>query len=78
MEHHAVSDASLQVLTEGDELVDCAISSTGEAIAFGGSGGYTHLWSLASAQQLVAVNRFSEVPPSSAFLAAAPSWRDTA
>ena len=39
--------------------MDCIISSTGEAIAFGGSGGYVHLWS--SAQQLVAVNRFSEV-----------------
>ncbi len=50
-----------QVMTEGDALVDCAISSTGEAIAFGGSGGYAHLWSSASAQQLVTVNRFSEV-----------------
>jgi len=60
---HGIKTISLQVLTEGDALVDCTISSTGEAIAFGGSGGYVHLWS--SAQQLVAVNRFSEVQRSS-------------
>ena len=47
--------------------MDCAISSTGEAIAFGGSGGYAHLWSSASAQQLVTVNRFCEVLHTPAF-----------
>jgi hypothetical protein len=33
-----------QVDTEGDALVCAAISSTGECLAFGGSGGYVHLW----------------------------------
>lgn len=30
--------------TEGDTLVCAAISGTGECLAFGGSGGYVHLW----------------------------------
>lgn len=33
-----------QVEIEGDVLVSCALSPTGECIAFGGSGGYVHLW----------------------------------
>jgi hypothetical protein len=33
-----------QVETEGDLLVSAAISGSGECIAFGGSGGYVHLW----------------------------------
>jgi hypothetical protein len=33
-----------QVETEGDILVSAAISSSGECLAFGGSGGYVHLW----------------------------------
>jgi PAB-dependent poly(A)-specific ribonuclease subunit 2 len=35
---------SYQVDTAGDALTSCAISSSGEMIAFGGSGGYVHLW----------------------------------
>ncbi|KAK9796711.1 hypothetical protein WJX73_008700 [Symbiochloris irregularis] len=37
---------SYQVSTEGDLLTCIAISTSGEAIAFGGSGGYVHLWSM--------------------------------
>lgn len=33
-----------QVNTEGDMLVSAAISSSGECLAFGGTGGYVHLW----------------------------------
>lgn len=35
-----------QVNTEGDLLKTVAISLSGEAIAFGGSGGYIHVWSM--------------------------------
>ena len=34
----------LQIETEGDAVTACAFSSSGEMMAFGGSGGYTHLW----------------------------------
>ncbi|KAL0035726.1 hypothetical protein WJX77_000104 [Trebouxia sp. C0004] len=33
-----------QIETEGDAITACAFSSSGEMMAFGGSGGYTHLW----------------------------------
>jgi hypothetical protein len=36
--------AMYQVETEGDLLVCAAISGSGECLAFGGSGGYVHLW----------------------------------
>ncbi|KAL4432378.1 hypothetical protein ABPG77_001677 [Micractinium sp. CCAP 211/92] len=36
--------AMYQVETEGDMLTSVAISSSGECLAFGGSGGYVHLW----------------------------------
>ncbi|KAL4430743.1 hypothetical protein ABPG75_005999 [Micractinium tetrahymenae] len=36
--------AMYQVETEGDLLTAAAISSSGECLAFGGSGGYVHLW----------------------------------
>ena len=35
--------------TEGDSLKSAAISLSGEAVAFGGSGGYVHLWSMQDA-----------------------------
>ncbi len=35
----------LQVDTEGDALLACDTSLSGEAILFAGSGGYLHLWS---------------------------------
>ncbi|KAK9865738.1 hypothetical protein WJX84_006968 [Apatococcus fuscideae] len=35
---------TMQVETEGDTIQCCAISSTGEVIAFGGNGGYAHIW----------------------------------
>jgi len=34
----------LQIETEGDAITACAFSSSGEMMAFGGSGGYAHLW----------------------------------
>eukprot|EP00775_Hariotina_reticulata_P003367 gene3367-3642_t len=34
-----------QVDTGGDSLRCCSISASGDAVAFGGSGGYVHLWS---------------------------------
>lgn len=33
-----------QIETEGDAITACAFSSSGEMMAFGGSGGYAHLW----------------------------------
>lgn len=33
-----------QIETEGDMLISAAISSSGECLAFGGTGGYVHLW----------------------------------
>ena len=33
-----------QIETEGDMLVSAALSSSGECLGFGGSGGYLHLW----------------------------------
>lgn len=35
----------MQANTEGDLLSSVSISASGEAITFGGSGGYVHLWS---------------------------------
>ena len=35
----------MQVGTEGDLLNSVSISTSGETIAFGGSGGYIHIWS---------------------------------
>jgi PAB-dependent poly(A)-specific ribonuclease subunit 2 len=35
--------------TGGDPLVSCDISPTGEVIAFGGAGGYIHLWAASEA-----------------------------
>lgn len=33
-----------KVETEGDTITCCAISSSGEVMAFGGNGGYAHIW----------------------------------
>ena len=43
---------------EGDALLSCAISTSGECMAFGGSGGYAHLWA-GSAEP--AVNQMGQV-----------------
>lgn len=37
-----------QVETEGDLLTSVDISSSGECLAFGGSGGFIHLWGFSS------------------------------
>ena len=58
---------SYQVDTAGDALTGCTISSSGEMIAFGGSGGYVHLWTSQEENEdqdgsltLAVVNRHSE------------------
>ena len=33
-----------KVETEGDTIMCCAVSSSGEVMAFGGNGGYAHIW----------------------------------
>lgn len=40
-----------RVETEGDALYSGALSLTGEMLAFGGSGGYIHLWTSSNEQQ---------------------------
>lgn len=46
-----------QVDTAGDVLSCAAMSPSGEALLFGGSGGYTHLWSSSTNPRVVAHNR---------------------
>lgn len=46
-----------QVETAGDSLSCAAMSPSGEALVFGGSGGYTHLWSSSSSPRIVGHNR---------------------
>ena len=48
----------MQVETGGDALTCAALSSSGEALALGGSGGFIHLW---TDQAEPRVNRHSEV-----------------
>eukprot|EP00887_Chlorella_sp_A99_P005338 scaffold1.g5338.t1 len=52
-----------QVEAEGDALVSCAISPTGECIAFGGSGGYVHLWAASEAPAVAGLGQVLAVPP---------------
>ena len=47
-----------QVETGGDSLSCMAISSSGETLALGGSGGYIHLWT--DQPEVPTVNRFPE------------------
>ena len=42
----------------GDTMVACSMASTGEALTFGGSGGYVHLWALSHQP---CINSYSEV-----------------
>ena len=42
----------------GDSMVACSMASTGEALTFGGSGGYVHLWALSHQPR---INSYSEV-----------------
>jgi PAB-dependent poly(A)-specific ribonuclease subunit 2 len=53
-----------RVETEGDALYSGALSLTGEMLAFGGSGGYVHLWTSNEQQGTVAggVQYVEEVP----------------
>lgn len=60
--------AMYQLDTEGDLLTAAAISSSGECLAFGGSGGYVHLWANSHDP---AVNQARQVSPRP-FLAAGP------
>ena len=55
-----MSAIATQVDLAGDTMVACSMSSTGEALAFGGSGGYVHLWALSHHPS---VNAYSQVRP---------------
>lgn len=51
-----------QVETEGDALVCCALSPTGECIAFGGSGGYVHIWAPSQAPSAAGMGQELSAP----------------
>jgi hypothetical protein len=53
----AAAGDQTQVETAGDSLRCAAISPSGEAIAFGGSGGYLHLWSASHQPRISARSR---------------------
>ena len=62
--------------TEGDALLCAAISSSGECLAFGGSGGYVHLWATSpdpSINQMRQV-RSAAAAAAGAAAAAAAGW----
>ena len=59
--------------TAGDALTCCALAASGEAMAFGGSGGYIHLWSDASSVPRVNVQS-SPLEPLPAYPAALPTF----
>ncbi len=48
----------MQVDLAGDSMVAASMASTGEGLAFGGSGGYVHLWALSHQPS---VNAYSQV-----------------
>jgi hypothetical protein len=52
------SNPRAQVDLAGDTMVACSMASTGEALTFGGSGGYVHLWALSHQPR---INSYSEV-----------------
>jgi hypothetical protein len=53
-----VQSLRAQVDMAGDTMVACSMASTGEALTFGGSGGYVHLWALSHQPR---INSYSEV-----------------
>ena len=53
----------MQIETEGDAVTCCAFSSSGEVMAFGGSGGYVHLWATAAAPRVNMMSQQLEFPP---------------
>lgn len=53
---------SLQIETEGDAVTACAFSSSGEMMAFGGSGGYAHLWATSATPRVNMVSRPLDFP----------------
>ena len=52
----------MQIETEGDAVTACAFSSSGEMMAFGGSGGYTHLWATSATPRVNMVSRPLDFP----------------
>eukprot|EP00208_Stichococcus_sp_RCC1054_P007145 CAMPEP_0206139688 /NCGR_PEP_ID=MMETSP1473-20131121/7013_1 /ASSEMBLY_ACC=CAM_ASM_001109 /TAXON_ID=1461547 /ORGANISM="Stichococcus sp, Strain RCC1054" /LENGTH=1376 /DNA_ID=CAMNT_0053533577 /DNA_START=121 /DNA_END=4251 /DNA_ORIENTATION=- len=53
---------SYQVDTAGDSLTSAALASTGDAIVFGGTGGYVHLWALSGHPRMNAYSEPLELP----------------
>ena len=51
-----------QVDTAGDNLTSAALASTGDAIVFGGGGGYVHLWALSGHPRINAQSEVSSIP----------------
>lgn len=67
----------MQIETEGDALTACAFSSSGEMMAFGGSGGYAHLWATSATPRVNMVSRpldFPTPPSKPARLTEQDSW----
>ena len=60
-----------QIDTEGDALVCAAIAPTGECLAFGGSGGYVHLWATSAEPS---VNQMRQVSMCSGSSSAVQGW----
>ena len=53
----------MKVDTEGDLLTSVDFSSSGECLAFGGSGGYAHLWGFSSEPRTNLRSSPIEMPP---------------
>ena len=53
----------MKVDTEGDMLTSVDFSSSGECLAFGGSGGFVHLWGFSSEPRANLRSNPIEIPP---------------
>lgn len=62
---HRAEDCNLnlQVETEGDLLTSVDFSSSGECLAFGGSGGFVHLWGFSAEPRVNLRSNDLELPP---------------
>lgn len=61
-EHWLSTCCPLQIETEGDAVTACAFSSSGEMMAFGGSGGYVHLWATSATPRVNMVSQPLDFP----------------
>lgn len=62
MQSLTLSVSAIQIETEGDAVTACAFSSSGEMMAFGGSGGYAHLWATSATPRVNMVSRPLDFP----------------